>query len=313
MASATILSDNGVTSGSAGLKTGGGNDGTLLLQTTTAGGVATTAMTVDNAQNVGVGLTPAGWGSGRTTIEIAGTTTGNIAFNGNNTNGYQIWNNSYFSSGNFYKYNGAASNFGASGTGFFWNAAPVNSSGSNAACTFTQILAVTKGASLALEGATVQTGTGISFPATQSASSDANTLDDYEEGTWTPALNATGMVYSAQIGTYTKVGRSVTLQFYLTFTTWSSAAGDVIISGLPFAALSTTGGYQEYSIPYFTQVTLPSGCTVLGGEIGVSTSNIYLYGMGSAVAGYSKLQYGTAITNTGTSKLLLATFTYQSA
>jgi hypothetical protein len=32
-------------------------------------------------------------------------------------------------------------------------------------------------------------GSGISFPATQSASSDANTLDDYEEGTWTPTVN----------------------------------------------------------------------------------------------------------------------------
>jgi hypothetical protein len=31
-------------------------------------------------------------------------------------------------------------------------------------------------------------GSGISFPATQSASSDANTLDDYEEGTWTPSV-----------------------------------------------------------------------------------------------------------------------------
>ena len=55
MSSSTILSDNGVTSGSAGIKSTGGSDGTLLLQTTTAGGSATTAVTVDNAQNVGVG------------------------------------------------------------------------------------------------------------------------------------------------------------------------------------------------------------------------------------------------------------------
>lgn len=51
MASTTILSDNGVSSGSAGIKTTGGNDGTLQLQTTTAGGVATTAVTVDTSQN----------------------------------------------------------------------------------------------------------------------------------------------------------------------------------------------------------------------------------------------------------------------
>jgi len=55
MASSIVLSDNGVTSGSAGIKSTGGNDGVLLLQTTTSGGTATTAVTVDNAQNVGIG------------------------------------------------------------------------------------------------------------------------------------------------------------------------------------------------------------------------------------------------------------------
>ena len=55
MASTTILSDNGVSSGTAGIKTTGGNDGTLQLQTTTSGGAATTAMTIDTSQNVGIG------------------------------------------------------------------------------------------------------------------------------------------------------------------------------------------------------------------------------------------------------------------
>lgn len=55
MTTTTILSDNGVSSGSAGIKTTGGNDGTLALQTTTAGGTATTAVTIDTSQNVGIG------------------------------------------------------------------------------------------------------------------------------------------------------------------------------------------------------------------------------------------------------------------
>ena len=53
----TILSDNGVTSGSAGLKTTAASDGALALQTTTAGGTATTALTIDTSQNVGIGTT----------------------------------------------------------------------------------------------------------------------------------------------------------------------------------------------------------------------------------------------------------------
>ena len=51
----TILSDNGVSSGSAGLKTTASNDGILALQTSSAGGTATTAVTIDTSQNVGVG------------------------------------------------------------------------------------------------------------------------------------------------------------------------------------------------------------------------------------------------------------------
>jgi hypothetical protein len=55
MSSNTLTADNGVTSGTSGIKYNGGNDGTLQLQTTTAGGTATTALTIDNSQNVGIG------------------------------------------------------------------------------------------------------------------------------------------------------------------------------------------------------------------------------------------------------------------
>jgi hypothetical protein len=55
----TLLADNGVSSGAAGLKSSADGTGTLALQTTTASGTATTAVLIDNAQNVGVGVTPA--------------------------------------------------------------------------------------------------------------------------------------------------------------------------------------------------------------------------------------------------------------
>ena len=69
MTSTVILSDNGASSGSAGLKSTAGNDGTLLLQTTTSGGTATTAMTINNTQAV----TFAG------NVAVTGTLTGGIA------------------------------------------------------------------------------------------------------------------------------------------------------------------------------------------------------------------------------------------
>jgi hypothetical protein len=85
-------------------------------------------------------------------------------------------------------------------------------------------------------------GAGITFPASQSASTDANTLDDYEEGTWTPTLggNAT---YTVQSATYTKVGNLVYVRCFLTVGTLGT--GSVRrISGLPFTAENPAdGGY----------------------------------------------------------------------
>jgi hypothetical protein len=81
-------------------------------------------------------------------------------------------------------------------------------------------------------------GSGITFPATQSASTNANTLDDYEEGTWTPVLTpATGSITSQDsYGYYTKTGNSVTLLFAVTVLNGGTASGLGTLTGLPFTA-----------------------------------------------------------------------------
>ena len=81
-------------------------------------------------------------------------------------------------------------------------------------------------------------GAGITFPASVSASSDANTLDDYEEGIWTPVLVGTGggsFTYSQQSGNYTRVGRLVVLDGRLQWTATTSSGDFVNIQGLPFS------------------------------------------------------------------------------
>jgi hypothetical protein len=107
-----------------------------------------------------------------------------------------------------------------------------------------------EGQTLALDSAVPNAGTGITFPATQSASSDANTLDDYEEGTWTPALDlssgsATGGTFT---GTYVKVGRQVTLTIYASVGTATSATFGGF-TGLPFTSENVnqkgTGALRE--------------------------------------------------------------------
>lgn len=80
-------------------------------------------------------------------------------------------------------------------------------------------------------------GAGITFPATASASSDANTLDDYEEGTFTPTVigssTAGTATYSTQVGAYRKIGSLVYITIQLEYTS-GNGSGNLLISGLPF-------------------------------------------------------------------------------
>lgn len=89
----------------------------------------------------------------------------------------------------------------------------------------------------------------IKFPAAQNASTDANTLDDYEEGTWTPAYSPTTgafgtVTYSLQFGKYTKVGRLVVITFLLRTSAFDlgTGVGGLRISGLPFISNGTNAG-----------------------------------------------------------------------
>lgn len=80
----------------------------------------------------------------------------------------------------------------------------------------------------------------VVFPATQVPSADANTLDDYEEGTWTPSLGG-NTTYSFQVGHYTKIGRMVflTCDFQVLLIGTGSTT---VISGLPFVVGTQSAG-----------------------------------------------------------------------
>ena len=89
-------------------------------------------------------------------------------------------------------------------------------------------------------------GAGITFPATQSASSGVNTLDDYEEGTFTITPNA-NLTFNpvATTWSYVKIGRMVTVQGLVIVSTVSSTT-TVNIGGLPFVnATAPANGYAS--------------------------------------------------------------------
>ena len=116
-------------------------------------------------------------------------------------------------------------------------------------------------ANLVLKGGTVgANGVGVTFPATQVASSDANCLDDYEEGTFTPTVIGTTTagvgVYSTQAGRYIKVGNLVTLQVYLNWTA-HTGTGNMLFGNFPFTTSST--GYSAAAIGYASNIALTAG------------------------------------------------------
>ncbi len=126
----------------------------------------------------------------------------------------------------------------------------------------------------------------IKFPATQNASADANTLDDYEEGNWTPVMTfgggSTGITYTSQSGRYVKIGRQVFFSAYVVMSSKGSSTGAALITGLPF----TSEANQLNSVNIrINVVTSGVGDTMLQGFVTNSASTINL----------SKLSTGSAI------------------
>lgn len=101
---------------------------------------------------------------------------------------------------------------------------------------------------------------GLTLP--NSASGDANTLDWYEEGTWTPVLTgSTGGTtgYSTQSGVYTRIGRTVQYQGTIATTSWSVApTGNAQLQGLPF---TVSGSSAPCSLARVTAITFAGQLT----------------------------------------------------
>jgi hypothetical protein len=105
-------------------------------------------------------------------------------------------------------------------------------------------------------GATTPTtsGTGITFPATQSASSNANTLDDYEEGGFVPTITfggaSVGVTYNTTYtgATYTKIGNRVCVSGYVLLNSKGTSTGSASIGNLPFVSESGATRYLGASV-----------------------------------------------------------------
>lgn len=81
---------------------------------------------------------------------------------------------------------------------------------------------------------------GLQFPSSQASSADVNTLDDYEEGSWTPVIGGeggtSGQSYTSQVGHYVKIGKLVLATFNVVLSAKGTITGNVQIQGLPFTS-----------------------------------------------------------------------------
>jgi hypothetical protein len=217
----------------------------------------TTAITVDTSQNVGIGTA-----SPAVKLSVAGAvnSTGNYT-----TTGYSLsiqpspnTQAAYTSivNGAGTAYIGAdsstGSSFGTAGNygSIWWRPTATDLAIS---CSSDVNLRIKAAGTLILQGGNASaTGVGIAFPATQSASSDPNTLDDYEEGGWTPTFtdgnghNATSYYY--QYGTYVKIGRQVWVNCTISILSLGALNGGVKITGLPFTSSYQSSPFEAYQV-----------------------------------------------------------------
>ena len=103
-------------------------------------------------------------------------------------------------------------------------------------------------------GGILQLTSGITFPATAVAATDVNTLDDYEEGTWTPSIGGTA-TYSGRSGNYVKIGKVVYLDFYIEVAVHNTGS-TTLMTGAPFNCSNTTvaAGSTSYQANLATAV-----------------------------------------------------------
>ncbi len=124
-----------------------------------------------------------------------------------------------------------------------------------------------------------------------SAGNAANTLDDYEEGTWSPTLGgsggSTGQSYNIRNGRYTKIGNFLHCTFDVQLSTLGTLSGTyVTLSNFPFSPYGSNQG-GAISIGYSTGFTGNTAHPIRGY---VSGSQCYLMEGGESSTGSNYIQ-----------------------
>jgi hypothetical protein len=258
--------------------------------------------------NVGIGVTPSAWNSSYKALQIGsqGSVSQSVSAIYVATNWYQDTSGT-----NRYLTSAPSVTFGTDGNNFVVRQAPSGTAGN--AITFTQAMTLDDSGNLLVGltsatsgGGVLQVSNGITFPATQSASTNANTLDDYEEGTWTPSLlnGGTLNVLSAR---YVKIGQQVTVSFYVNTVSPTNNGSEFRIGGLPFTPLNQSNMYFAGSFGYAGDSNLNGWMPITG----VGISSIYFHVNTSSTTTMTNANYISAAS--GSIDAFIITLTYFTA
>jgi hypothetical protein len=220
------------------IKTGSVSDSITLTTPTVNGGTHTsftstgiddnatsTALTIDASENLGVGSAPDAWASGYTAIDVGSA--GSLWATKAGANLTAISDNSFFDGSSYVAKNtGLGSMYFQNLGSHYWRNFASVSAGANQ--TATDRMQLNAAGNLIIGGG-ITLGNGQTYAA-------ANTLDDYEEGGFSPAIvGGTQTITAIQQARYTKIGRSVTLNVYCTQSTVTDSTS-LALNGLPFTA-----------------------------------------------------------------------------
>ena len=225
-----INGDNGVVSGSVGLKYSSDSTGVLALQTN-----GNTAVTITTANNVGIGTT-----SPINSLDVVGNVRSMLQTTGDQT-GISLGNNGSTNPRIQFSTSDGSPRYFIQGNG-------------NSSLDFVTVLAGTNYTAMSLGRTTNnlvfgQNGSGIQF--TNSSALTNSVLNDYETGTFTPVFQPSGYTFTQTIaqGWYTKIGNQVFCKIYMFVTRTAGSGGSQgIISGLPFTMANNNGSYGGGSI-----------------------------------------------------------------
>jgi hypothetical protein len=133
----------------------------------------------------------------------------------------------------------------------------------------------------------------------------------YEEGTWTPQIcdesldgSGEGQVYSLQLGTYTKLGRVVTIDFSVTISNLGTltTSQNARVLGLPFTSknlgdYSATASMSQLSSAAITALSSPTG------QINSNSTNMQIFQFdqttGSGIITIAQLSAGGSVRASG--------------